>query len=411
MTLDEVFKRVVQAHLRLIALCILIPVLAVGYLESHTTRNFVATVRTQVETQAPSSATEADALSSRVLALATTPYLVRQALKAAKLPGDPTAIADHHITSQRLGESPIVEISVSNTNGALAGEQVAAIATRVVQFMNDGNQQVFQQQLSAVKNQLKDAIVSRNQAARRVASQVTPTAVSQAQLSDAQSAVDRFNSTVSQMELSNATRDLVVLINGPDPQIERTSSSLVPRSALALLVGLLLGIAMATLLEALRPRVAGARSVARVLGAPVIGTTRQSLIALHHALSRAARRQGVETIALIGVDPTDEKQTQELLSELSQLDADSTQRIVDRVGGGAFDAGDAVVGALRGRIRFCALAEIGLDEEITAGLIVLTSGSPLQREVDEVGDLIETMRWPVVGILDSSSDCHWWERR
>ncbi len=408
MTLDEVFKRVVQAHLRLILVCILVPLAAVGYLQAHSTRDWVATVRTQVESTAPSSATEADALSSRVLALATTPYLVQQALTSARLPGDANTIANHHVTSQRLGESPIVEISVSNPDRKLAGEQVTAIATRVVSFMNDGNKQVFQQQLGAVRRQLNAALAARDQAARQVARQATPTTASQTQLNDAQSAVDRLNATQSQMELSNATRDLVVLINGPDPQVVQTNSSLIPRAALALLLGLLLGIAVAALLETMRPRIAGARSVARVLGAPMIGAVRQSPTTLHHTLSVAARRQGVETLVLIGVERHDRERAEELVVELSDLDADAARRTAARVGAGAFVAGDAVVSALRGRVRFSLIADVGLDEEITAGIVVLSGSSPLQRDVDEIGDVIQTMRWPVVGILDSASSSRRW---
>lgn len=407
MTFDEIFRRLVRAHLLLLTVCLVIPVAAIAYRETQAVRPWVATVRMQVADKAPSSATEADALSSRVLALATTPYLVGQALHAASLPGDPTQIVDHDISSQRLGESPVVELSVHNASAQRARAEVRAIARRVVQFMNDGNQRAFRAQLAAVRSQLAQAVVARDQAARTVAKRITPNPLEQAQLADAQAAVDRLNATAAQLEVADATRDLVVLINGAEPQLVRSASGLVPRSALAALLGLLLGVCLVVLLETIRPRTAGARSVARALGAPLIARAAQGRGALHQALTLACRRQGVETVALVGVDAVGERLAAQLLLHLHAVDGEIRRRTSERVGARPREDEDGVRDPAADRVRFCTLGDVSASEELCAGLLVVCAGAPLQRDVDSVADIVQSTRWPVIGVVDATTSGTW----
>ncbi len=77
MTIDDLFKRIVRARLPLLACFVLVPLLGVLLLGSRQHPVWVANARVQVFDGAPSSTTEADGSSSRVLALATTPGLVR----------------------------------------------------------------------------------------------------------------------------------------------------------------------------------------------------------------------------------------------------------------------------------------------------------------------------------------------
>lgn len=417
MTLDEIFRRLVRAHLLLLVVCLVAPVAAVAYYEARASQTWVATVRLQVAATAPSSATQADALSSRVLALATTPYLVGQALRGADLPGNATTIVDHDISSRRLGESPVVELSVQNPSRKLARAEVQAIARRVVTFMNDGNQRAFRAQLAAVRAQLATAVAARDRQARTLARRLTPSPLEQAQLADAQAAVDRLNTTAAQLEVTDATRDLVVLINGEQPQLVRTSSGLVPRSALAGLLGLLLGISLAVLLETLRPRAAGVRSVARALGAPVIARGAQGSGALHQALTLACRRQGVDTVALVGVDATSETIARRLLAELRTVEGEVRRRSSERVGGRGDNQGRdhdrddrTTPDPALARVRFCTLGEVSATEEVSAGLLVVSVGSPLQRDVESVADIVQTTRWPVIGIVDPPAGSVWGRR-
>ena len=102
MTIDDLIKRIVRARLPLLACFVLVPLLGVLLLGSRQHPVWVANARVQVFDGAPSSTTEADGSSSRVLALATTPGMVRRALADAHV----TARRDRPGRARHLGPAP-----------------------------------------------------------------------------------------------------------------------------------------------------------------------------------------------------------------------------------------------------------------------------------------------------------------
>ena len=110
--------------------------------------------------------------------------------------------------------------------------------------------------------------------------------------------------------------DQAVVIDGDNPVVSQVPSGLLPRMALALVLGLVIGLALAVLLETLAPRLAGIRALARSLAAPVLGRTDQSASELGAAMTLTARRQGVETVVLLGVDARDSSVATALLGRL-----------------------------------------------------------------------------------------------
>src|ERR1700761_3394716 len=142
MTIDEILRRVVKAHLRLILVCVLVPVAVVALIDLRTPTMYVAQVRVQTTSTPPGSASEADGLSSRVLAVASTPGIVQAALRDAGQPADAAHavdVATHQVTAERLGESSIVVVSVLDESPDVATRVVSHLATRSVQFMNGGD--------------------------------------------------------------------------------------------------------------------------------------------------------------------------------------------------------------------------------------------------------------------------------
>src|SRR5690348_17247701 len=140
MTIEEMFRRIVRAHLGIILVCMLIPVAAAAVLAAQRPDPTTASLRVQVVSGAPKSATEAEGMSSRVLAVATTPSLLNAALLAAHAQRDVGTYAVNNVAAQRLGESSIVELSVTDDDPLIAGPVVSALATRVALFMNQGDQ-------------------------------------------------------------------------------------------------------------------------------------------------------------------------------------------------------------------------------------------------------------------------------
>lgn len=404
MTLEEIFRRVVRAHLGLIIACVALPLLVVVVLQVRQQSAWVGTVRLQVRTEAPTSTTEAEGISSQVLALATTPEIVADALHAHHLPGDADRIARHHVTSQRLGESPVVELSVDNPDRALASRQTSALAERVVWFMNRDGRSTLRSALEGVQEQLASAVARRDALTAKLAhADAQERTLVQSQVAAAQASVDQLSAASSTMTLQQASQDQVVAIDVQRPQLARTPSTLVPRSALAVLLGLLVGAAAAVSLETMRPRLAGIRAVARLFDAPVLGSTTDRLAALANALTLAARRQGLETVVLLGVDPANESTARRLLGQLRSDRVAADVPSVMSIGAPGRLPPDTVAGgpSIPQQVRFAELVEVGAADERTAGVVLVSSGAPLQSDIDGVQDILRTMRWPVVGVLES----------
>src|SRR5258707_1518590 len=110
MTIEEMFRRIVRAHLGVILVCTLLPIAVAIGLQMDRPKLSMASVRVQVISGAPSTATEAEGISSRVLALATTPSLLGAAMKEAKVQRNLADFAATHVAAQRLGESSIVQL-------------------------------------------------------------------------------------------------------------------------------------------------------------------------------------------------------------------------------------------------------------------------------------------------------------
>ncbi len=449
MTIEEILHRIVRAHLVTITVCVLLALSAAVALDARTPTSYLAQVRLQTLSTAPTSPTEADALGSGVLALATSPTLVQGALQDAGLPAsqsDAADVAGHRVTARRLGESAIVELAVMDPDPTSAARTVTALAARVVTFMNSANRHEYETQLASIDRRRADASarVGRLQAqllrARGPRNRGNVTAL----LGAAQASLTQAESERATLVLSDVNRDVVTPIDTAEPTVEQVPSTLVPRLALALLLGLLLGLTLAVLRETLSPRLAGIRALARALDAPLLGSTGQSSAALANTLTFAARRQGVETLVLVGVDERDEKAAGVLLEamprlwspELIETDAEvagarpsarptarpsarptarPTVRAVDHPvaePAGAPDnagagAGQAAPVALSWPLRFTNRFGVTSAEERSAGVVVVSAGNAPRADLDAVQDMLRAIRWPVVGIVEVERRAVW----
>ncbi len=422
MTIDEILRRIVRAHLNLILVCALLPLALVSLVELRTPPTYAAQVRLQTLSAAPSSSTEAEGLSSRVLALATTPTLVQSALRSADQPAsaeDAVATATHQITAERLGESSVVVLSVLNESPAAATRIVSALTREVMDFMNKGDRDQFTATLADVTSRREAAQRRRDRLQGELGSTVGLQARSNLEtlLSNAQHDLDQVLAEQSSLTLSDVTRDQVVAVDATQPTVDRIPSALVPRAALSVLLGLLVGFGLAVVLETLRPRIAGIRVLARSLDAPILGTTGEPQPALVRSLSLAARRQGVETVVLVGVDDRDEKATRQLLTSIMTSRASvaspegASVHRVGAPGGAGHDPGasmpsDPTLPASL-QVHFTDRFGVSPAEEPTAGVVVVSSGTTRRSGLDDVQDVIRAMRWPVVGVVEVTPRRTW----
>ena len=203
----------------------------------------------------------------------------------------------------------------------------------------------------------------------------------------------------------------------------RCRPALVPRAALALVLGLLVGLALAVLLETLAPRLAGIRALGRTLAAPILGRTDQSPTELASTMTLAARRQGVETVVVMGVDARDDGVAVTLLGRLPKAGSETTSETAaettpvpgKKAPVKASASTKPTPGSGRPRngqsrqpvrdpfttaeIGFSSLTALSPESERTAGVVVVSTGTCHVRDVDNLQDRLTALRWPVIGIV------------
>jgi hypothetical protein len=406
MTIDEMFRRIVRAHLAVIVVCVLIPMAAAAVLAADRPDPTVASIRLQVVSGAPKSATEAEGMSSRVLAVATTPSLLQAALMAADAQRDVEKFAASNVAAQRLGESSIVELSVTDDDPLAAGPIVSALATRVVLFMNQGDQATFQDIVAGLADQIDEATIQRDKLVARLRgiADVTARADLQVQIQSANQLLNQLSSQRATLVADEATRDQVVLISNK-PDIRLVHTSMLPQLALALLLGLVLGLTVATVLETFRPRVNDTRALARMLQAPVLGKSTEEIGSLRNTMALAARRQGVDSVVLMGADDSDAATVSHLLFALSghaavphrpKRPSNTPAGLNDD--GLVFELDDAGLAPFAD-VRFTSLSAVTPEDEMTAGVVVVSAGSVLLRRLDDLDDVLKAVRWPVLGVV------------
>jgi capsular polysaccharide biosynthesis protein len=418
-TVEEILRRIVAAHLGVILLCVALPVALTVAVESRQAPTYAAHVRLQTSAQAPATATQADGLSSRVLAVATTPALVRGTLADAGWHADAVKVAREHVSAQRLGESTIVQLSVTAPSADTARKTAQALGAAVVGFTNKADAAGYRRALRDVDRRIAAATDAAQQAGRQLQDAGSPNARDDARtaVQVATTALQSLEAERSALTVSDLEHGKVVAVAGGAAEVEQLPSALVPRVALAVLLGLLVGLAIAVFQETLRPRIAGIRGLARVLEAPVLGSASSDPVALASALALMARRQGVETLILLGVDDRDESAARRLLSALPRawpaaeaplLLKQGTVLLDGAAGNGRPSSADqATAVRVSGPVRFTDRFGVAPAEEPSAGVVVVSSAGGQQSELTALHDTLRGLRWPVVGIVEAPASGRW----
>ncbi|MCH5670806.1 hypothetical protein [Streptomyces gilvus] len=268
MEFNEALRRVLGGHWRLLAVCILLPMLVVGALEAGNARMYVSKARVQASATLPTTDVEANAMLSRVKAVVTSGSVIGPALKQVHVTDRGRTEVARETTVSRLGGSSVFTVKVTDRNPRTAEKLAGSLSEQLVSFLN-GSGNLLVTQLTDREHALQAQRV-------RVASQ----------LPSAKNAADSGRLTAQLGSLDQQILDIQGSLRGAQAAGlgDRTGSLLSSASdaapaprlaandlALAGAIGLVAGLLMATLLEAVRPRVGGPHAFGRELDAPVLG--------------------------------------------------------------------------------------------------------------------------------------------
>lgn len=317
MEANEAIRRVFWRHRWLLIALLLIPVAAVAPLRLTQHETYAATASIQAQAAAPDADTQVTAIMSRVTAVATSPTIVQGAITAAGVDRNALDVARHEIAVTSLSSSAIVIVTVTDPSRPVAIRLARSLASAVVSDLNGlGTQSSLQ--LASLAQQRAKLDTSRaklltNLAAAQASKQLATSAGVQALIAELNAVETQISANVSSVQqvLSVSTvNEGAEVISPPDYAIS-VSRHVAVYCALAGLLGLVVGLLIATIHELARPTIAEPGAGARELSLVLLGDaqlTKEEPTGLDEDLTTrlelAADRLGARTLVLTGPVPS-----------------------------------------------------------------------------------------------------------
>lgn len=439
MELDEVVRRILRRHARLIIAAVLVGVLAVLYVRADDPARYVATVRLVLDSPDPTTQSQSGALADTARAIASGPVLVRQALEKAGARRDPVRFGERNLDVQPLGSSGVLALSVTDVDRGVAVEVANAIAEAVIRTRADvtagratAAEATLTEQIKELDERLAqlderiDGLVTleeRIDTLTRLSEQDQRQPVDAAELAAAardrslvlalerarDSAARRQDRLVSELTVIRGERALRPTASVLDPATVAlpTPSGLVPDVVLGGLFGLVLGVGVAAGREVFWPTLGGAPALRRATGAPVLAELPtppdecgpEDLAEAAEHVELAARAAGVGRVEVMSLVP--DLDIRGFVAALdSALDASDSNRgesgptLWRPVAlGPAGGRGPRVMpGSRRNGV-------VVAGDPNRAGLVLVTPDQARLADLEPVRNLLTITSWPLLGVV------------
>lgn len=287
MELTDISRRILGQHWRLIAYCAVIVAAVVVLITPHT-NTYTATTRLVMDAPDPQTNAETTGISDTVSAIATSPAEIAAALRDAGIKGRNPATMGNAVAVTSLGQSSIVALSVTDRNPHVAAALANALAAGVIRTRLAVTRGSASQAIAQLDQQLSDAnqrivaetdVVNRLTVSLAAASNPTEANTLRGEQTTAARQLDLLNQTRTALE---SQRISLLSANALDRTPNIISSAAVPTASnpsgmatylvLGIFLGLIIGIAIASAIETVRPKLVGSDAVAAELHAPLLGT-------------------------------------------------------------------------------------------------------------------------------------------
>lgn len=287
MELTDISRRILGQHWRLIGLCVVIAVAAVVLVVPHG-RTYTASARLVMDAPDPQTNAETTGVADTVSAIATSPSAIAAALRDAGIKHrDPLTVANA-VTASSLGQSSVVNLSVSDPNPHVAAALANALGAEVIR----ARLEVTRGSASRAMAQLDHQISSINQriagldthidqltislAGAGSAAQVNTLRAQQNEELRQRDLLDQsrasFESQRTSLLSTNALQRSPSIISAATMPATSNASGTKTDLVLGVFLGLIIGIAIAGILETARPQLVGSDAIASEFHAPILGT-------------------------------------------------------------------------------------------------------------------------------------------
>lgn len=307
MEIREAAQRIFRVR-GLVVLAFLVAGLAAGYgvhRELETT-TYTASARLVMSGSVPQDSGWAAALAGTVEGIATSPDRISAALAQAGVTRDIVKFTKG-VDTQSLSDSSVLELSVTDTNARVATSVANTLATGAVATLNAEQNEPSDQLLGQLDGQITsvtatiDGINARLAEMQPSAPEVPTLVAQRADLTQQLTALITKHADIQQQMVQSVGASVISAAGTPLlPNPSRLPLDLI----LGGLAGLILGVALAVLLETLRPTLVGRDAIEQALGAPVLGilpvtaTASAEVLALNARLRQAAERARTATVVL-----------------------------------------------------------------------------------------------------------------
>lgn len=411
MAAGEALRRLFQVRWAAVAACAFLGMF-VGY-GAHLTDHpvYSATAQVILDTPDPQGQTDSEAYADGARAIVTSPSHVAAALRAIHVTRNAALVAAKHVTLQPEGLSAVEQITVTDQNRYVAAALANALAKNLVETrleirassvaqtkaqaalvasaINQVNSNLAQvdAQIQRVNAELPGAGANDVSGLAALASTLAAERTSMVQQQAA--LITQQNTLVQQQDSLIGVRN-PTLIGPATPPADVTSSHLKLDIALGALLGLVLGLGVAALLETIWPTIAGPEGFARVAGAPYLGrlvvradqpVATEPLLPLR--LTRVASAAGLRRVELAYLGGE---------VDLDEL-AESLRPTTSRASSGSVPGGLHPLGPL---------ASVAVDARLAepaTGIALITPAVMRRATVERVCEWARLTRRPVMGVI------------
>lgn len=426
MEIDEVAARLVRQYWALLAICVVVPIIVVAVIVARQPAAYSADARVVTSSDVPLTAAAADAVVSQVQGIATGRTAVSQALSQAGVHRNLGNFIRHDVTVAGLGASQVIDLTVTDTNPRVAQAVSRALAGQVVSALNRVAASGLAAALRATNSEIVRLTESRATLAAQVAAHPTSQQL-QAKLAGLDQVIANFTGDRGRILIQASTQGLASVIDEPGLAVQPESKALAQKLSLAGLLGLVLGILLASIAEAIRPTVPGSRRVSRRLSAPTLGRLTHDDLGGRHSpaidslvlrLRLAASRTAVSTVALVDIDggrdldqfARELGQSMPLASQLPAVGsagsaAEMQNGRAEAVSGTGSTAStlvmDKIPAAQMPAIRVSPIAQIQRQSDLSGvGIVVLAGPVARVSRIAALDDLVVSAGWPILGVVD-----------
>jgi capsular polysaccharide biosynthesis protein len=295
--------------------------MALGLFFAPHGKEYSASVRLVLDTPDPVARPQSQAIADTAKAIATSSTEVSRALHKARVErGDPVEFAKNHVLVSALGSSGILQLSVTDRNSRAAASIANALASLLIQtrseVSNGQADSVFaslERRSAVLSSKIAAATDSVNSLGLQIASAGTLRQANalRARRDAAQQSLDSLSQEKSVLEServsllsASAQRPRPQIISAATPPAKPESSGRMAYLILGALVGLMLGLGLAGLIETLRPTLVGSETLASELNAALLGKLQEDTSGTTSAnigarLRLAAEAAGVGNVALL----------------------------------------------------------------------------------------------------------------